>query len=71
MGEREFYTNLGKIIRRRRRELDITQSVLAKQLGVVPSYLCEIEKGKKAFSAYRIGQIARALKLDIVFQAEK
>lgn len=39
---------LGKRIRKKRRDLDITQKELAERIGVVTSFVCEMEKGRKA-----------------------
>lgn len=39
---------IGKRIRKQRRMLDITQKQLGEKIGVVPSFVCEMEKGQKA-----------------------
>src|SRR5689334_9527060 len=42
--------NAGPIIRRKRRELELSQAALAKQVGCSTAYLCEIERGVKVGS---------------------
>ncbi|KHD88870.1 MAG: hypothetical protein OM95_07070 [Bdellovibrio sp. ArHS] len=41
---------LGKRIRKKRRELDITQNELGKRIGCVTSFICEMEKGRRSMS---------------------
>lgn len=39
---------IGNRLRKRRRDLDLTQKQLGEKVGVVTSFICEMEKGKKA-----------------------
>ena len=50
---------LGELIRQKRRELNMTQTELAKQVGVTVGYIGKIEIGKKPslFILFRIGHI--------------
>lgn len=54
MKSEKFYQIIGLRIRKQRRALDITQKQLGDRLGVVASFICEMEKGKKAISAHTL-----------------
>lgn len=58
-------TLMGFRIRERRRELGLTQTELAKRVGVSPSYLNLIEKNKRRAAGRLLGEIGRALSLSI------
>jgi len=52
-------------LKAKRVEKDIKQGVLAKQLGITPQYLCQIEKGKIEPRRDLMIKIAKALDEDI------
>ena len=54
---------LGELIRRRRRDLKITQADLAKQIGVKHSYISKIETGIQPGSYRILAKISQALHL--------
>lgn len=54
---------LGDLIRRRRRELNMTQMELAKLIGVRDSYITKIEKGRNRGSYLTLAKIAMVLKI--------
>lgn len=41
---------VGLRIRKKRREIDMTQKTLGQKIGCVTSHICDIEKGRKAIS---------------------
>ncbi len=55
---------IGNLFRKRRRELDISQKELADKVGVVPSYITQIERGKRNPSPDVAEEITKILKLD-------
>jgi plasmid maintenance system antidote protein VapI len=40
---------------------ELSQAVFAKQLGVSPSHLCDVEKGRKVVSPERAASFAKTL----------
>ncbi|MEM7194093.1 MAG: short-chain fatty acyl-CoA regulator family protein [Pseudomonadota bacterium] len=58
-------TILGARIRKRRRELDVTQANLADRIGISSSYLNLIEHNKRRVSGKLLHKIAQALNLDL------
>ncbi len=56
-------SKLGELIRRRRRELKLTQAELGKQIGVQNSYIAKIEKGRQRGSYEMLAKISIALRL--------
>jgi transcriptional regulator with XRE-family HTH domain len=55
----------GKAIRRRRRELDISQELLAERAGLHRTYISSIERGKLNPSLENIEKLAKALEISI------
>jgi transcriptional regulator with XRE-family HTH domain len=51
----------GDRIRAWRKRLDVNQRDLAKRIGILPSTLCHIEKGRVKASALLIERVAKAL----------
>ena len=47
MNYREGMISLGKMIRARRHELGLTQTTIARALGVNESYICRLEAGDR------------------------
>ena len=56
---------IGSHIRRRRTELGLTQTALARQVGVSPSYLNLIEKNKRNIAGGLLTRLAAELGLDL------
>jgi transcriptional regulator with XRE-family HTH domain len=52
---------LGMAIRSTRLGEEMTQAGFARMLGVTPSYLCDLEKDRKAVSPARAARFARKL----------
>ena len=57
--------SLGEVLRGRRVELDITLRDLAKQLGIAPSYLSDIENDRRVPSQEVLERLAAELKLKL------
>ncbi|HBF7094555.1 TPA: helix-turn-helix transcriptional regulator [Clostridioides difficile] len=70
MLEDEIYNIIGKRIRNYRRRAGYNQSTLAKEAGLFPSYLGQIERGESKASLRSIFKIANALEmpLEILFE---
>ena len=52
---------IGENIRKRRREKGIEQKELARLVNVVPSMICQIERGSRGVNLALAGEIARVL----------
>ena len=57
--------DLGRAIRARRREAQLSIATLAAMLGCSPRFLSEVERGKETASVGRVIEIARALGLEL------
>ncbi|MBD2001419.1 helix-turn-helix transcriptional regulator [Leptolyngbya sp. FACHB-541] len=55
----------GKAVRRRRRELDISQEELAERAELHRTYISGIERGERNTSLENIEKIAKALEISI------
>ncbi len=55
----------GRILRRRREELGLTQTVVAKRLAISPSYLNQIESNQRPLTASILVEITRVLRLQV------
>lgn len=53
--------SLGGLIESIRLSDELPQAVFAKKMGISPSHLCDIEKGRKAVSPARAVQFAKKL----------
>ncbi len=60
----EQFETFGQILYRRRKELRLTQSQLARQIGVQPNYIVYLEKGERRPSDKTVRKVADALGLD-------
>ncbi|MEL6371774.1 MAG: short-chain fatty acyl-CoA regulator family protein [Pseudomonadota bacterium] len=67
---RDRSTFLGPRLRRIRRELGITQAVMAEDLGVSPSYIALMESNQRPVTADLILKLATAYRLDIADLAD-
>jgi transcriptional regulator with XRE-family HTH domain len=56
---------IGEAIRRYRKGADLTQELLAEQVGLNPKYIGEIERGEKIISIEALMRIAEAVKIPI------
>jgi transcriptional regulator with XRE-family HTH domain len=56
----------GRALRRRRRDLDLTQDDLADRSALHRSYISELERGMRNPSLQNIEKLAEALELSIV-----
>lgn len=56
---------LNQLIVKKRKEIDMSQTILALELGISNDYLCKVEKGEKILSKVRLNDISRILKIDI------
>ena len=67
-GESESMTtessNLGRLLRQRRRQLDITQQEVAKKVGVRANYVGYLERGMRRPSTSVLVKLAKVLDLD-------
>src|SRR5215813_11123014 len=57
-------SNLGDVIRKRRRQLDLTQEAVAHRVNVSVAYVGHLESGKRHPSDKLIAKLADALDLD-------
>ena len=64
---------LGTQLRFLRKERDLTQEQLAEKIGVHPTYIGKIERGKSNLSTIMLFKLSRALgtKLPKVFEFDK
>jgi transcriptional regulator with XRE-family HTH domain len=63
--ELDIKKRFGKAIRRRRRELDISQEVLAERTELHRTYISNIERGRQNPSLENIEKLANALNISI------
>lgn len=63
--EIDIKTRFGKAIRRRRRELDLSQEKLAEISGLHRTYISSIERGQRNPSLENIENLAKALDISI------
>lgn len=70
MTEREFYIYLGEKLRKAREERGLSQTDVAKEIGVKSAFISSVEKGSKA-SAFRIEQILNVLSKKLDFTEKK
>ncbi|PSB28670.1 helix-turn-helix domain-containing protein [Chlorogloea sp. CCALA 695] len=61
----EINQRFGKAIRRRRRELDLSQEKLAERAELHRTYISSIERGKLNPSLENIDKLAKALEISI------
>jgi len=61
MQAQELQALVGQNVRRRRRELHLTQDALAERTEITQPYLSEIENGKRAVTLSTLAGIAGAL----------
>lgn len=63
--KRDIKYRFGKAIRRRRRELDLSQEQLAERSELHRTYISSIERGQRNPSLENIEKIAKALRISI------
>ena len=66
MDSDRFFRSFGRNVAQRRKELDVTQEVLAQRLSLSRPSITNIERGEQGVSLYMAIQIARALELEDV-----
>ena len=59
------YKEIGKRIKQKRKELNLTQEKLSEMLEISPTYISEIERGTGISSLATITKIANVLNLDL------
>jgi transcriptional regulator with XRE-family HTH domain len=60
-----LYREVGTLIRRRRRELDLTQAKLAVRLGISRGALANIETGRQKLFLHQLYRFAAALDMNV------
>jgi transcriptional regulator with XRE-family HTH domain len=60
-----LYKEMGTLIRRRRRALDLTQEKLAGRLGISRGALANIETGRQNVLVHQLYRFAAALDMDV------
>jgi transcriptional regulator with XRE-family HTH domain len=60
--EKRFLKRLGKAIKKKRNEEDISQEKLAELTGLHRTYVGSVERGERNISAINIKALAKALK---------
>lgn len=63
--DREFLTDLGEVVRRRRLALNLSQEELASRAGVHRTYLSDIERGARNITVTVLARIAEALEVKV------
>jgi transcriptional regulator with XRE-family HTH domain len=63
--EQDLKARFGRAVRRRRRELDLSQEKLAELADLHRTYVSDIEQGTRNPSLVNIVQIARALEITV------
>lgn len=65
--------NLGRNLRKYRKECNLTQEQLAEKVGIHPTYVGKLESGKNNPSVKMLFKISRALKIKLsnVFDFDK
>ena len=63
MNVNDFYAKLGKLVQRKRKELEFTQSELATKLGMSRASLANIETGRQKVLVHHLYKFAEVLKL--------
>ena len=64
-------SELGELIRRRRTELDLSQTELAEQVGATRQWVSRLENGKNDISAQRLLSVIDALDLNLDVRAPR
>ncbi|MBN8853026.1 MAG: hypothetical protein BGO55_14160 [Sphingobacteriales bacterium 50-39] len=62
---KEFYENMGSLIREARLKAEISQDVLAQHLGLTRASIVNIEKGRQRPMIHTLIQIAEAVKVNL------
>ncbi len=62
---RRFESTFGKIVRKRRRQLGLSQEALSHRSGLHRTYISDIERGKKSPSLRAMISLAGALDTDV------
>ncbi len=57
--------NLGRNINTRRKSAKFTLKSLGHSCNITPTYLCDIEKGRKTPNVFLVADIAKALKTTV------
>ena len=65
ISEKLDYKEIGKRIRTRRRELNITQEQVAERAGISTSFIGHIERGEKVASVETLAALSAALDMDL------
>lgn len=67
----DFYNNVGINLRKRRRELDISQDALGKKLGVTAQQVQKHEKGTSKMYIHTLVSLSEILDVDISYFLRK
>jgi len=65
--EKLFNKAIGEKIKSRRKELHLSQTEVAKELGVTFQQVQKYEKGTNGCSAKRIDELSKALRISILY----
>lgn len=66
MRDMELYRRLGRVVAERRRELGLTQSDVAKKLGLSRASLANLENGRQRILVHQLFALVNALKLESI-----
>lgn len=61
-----YATNVGKNIKKYRKQRNITQIDLAKKLNVSNAWLCKLENGNRNTTIFRLSEIASVLNIKLI-----
>jgi transcriptional regulator with XRE-family HTH domain len=61
-----YATNVGKNIKKYRKQRNITQIDLAKKLNVSNAWLCKLENGNRNTTIFRLSEIANVLNITLM-----
>ena len=69
----EHYTEIGRQIKRIRKQQGLIQAELAERIGSTKSDISDIERGRKKVSIGRLGKIGKALgaSLEVIIKKDK
>jgi transcriptional regulator with XRE-family HTH domain len=61
-----YVVNIGRNIKRLRKEKKISQKQLAEKLNVTHFWICKLESGKRNTTIFRLNEIAFYLETDLI-----
>ena len=66
MSDMELYRRLGRLVAKRRDELDLTQGEVAEKIGLSRASLANLENGRQRIMVHQLFALVNALKLESI-----